>query len=84
MSQVHNELVATVFGIDPVTLSASILVLTFIVIFSERFNRTVVALIGAGVVIVSGVLTQEQAISGIDFNTLALLIGMMVMVFSRG
>ena len=80
MSQAHNEQIATIFGIDPITLSASILVVTFIIIFSERFNRTVIALIGACVVIISGVLTQEQAISGIDFNTLALLTGMMVIV----
>ena len=30
--------------------------------------------------VVSGVLTQEEAIRGIDFNTIALLTGMMVLV----
>jgi len=80
MSQPHQEQISTIFGLDPILLSASILVITFIIIFSERFNRTVIALLGASVMIISGVLTQDQAIAGIDFNTLALLTGMMVIV----
>jgi len=40
----------------------------------------VIALTGAGVVIVSGLLTQDQAFAGIDFNTIALLTGMMIIV----
>jgi len=81
MNQPHQDQVpAIIFDLNPVTLSASILVITFIVLFSERFNRTVIALLGACTVIVSGILTQEQAIAGIDFNTLALLTGMMVIV----
>jgi Na+/H+ antiporter NhaD/arsenite permease-like protein len=69
-----------IFGLDPVFLSVIILVITFAVLFTERYNRTVVSLIGAGLVIISGILTQEQAIAGIDFNTIALLTGMMVIV----
>ncbi len=80
MSGPSGESMSTIFGMDPMPLSATILVVTFAVIFSERFNRTVVALLGAGIVIVSGVLSQQQAFAGIDFNTLALLIGMMVIV----
>ncbi|MDX2505143.1 MAG: ArsB/NhaD family transporter [Gammaproteobacteria bacterium] len=80
MNQSHQDQISTIFGLDPVILSCSILVITFIVLFSERFNRTVIALIGACIVIISGILTQEQAIAGIDFNTLALLAGMMVIV----
>jgi len=80
MNQPHQDQISTVFGLDPVILSASILVITFIVLFSERFNRTVISLIGACTVIITGILTQEQAIAGIDFNTLALLTGMMVIV----
>ena len=80
MNQPHHSQIATLFGLDPVILSASLLVITFIVLFSERFNRTVIALIGACTVIITGILTQEQAIAGIDFNTLALLTGMMIIV----
>lgn len=70
----------TFLGLDPVLLSVALLVGTFLVLLTEKFNRTVVAMIGAGLVILSGVLTQEQAIAGIDFNTIGLLTGMMIIV----
>src|SRR3954469_25815714 len=47
---------------------------------SEKLNRAIVALLGAGLMISLGLLTQEQAVAGIDFNTLALLTGMMLSV----
>src|SRR5438128_1630822 len=37
-------------------------------------------MLGAGAMVVSGVLSQDEAIRGIDFNTIALLTGMMVLV----
>lgn len=68
------------FGWDPLWLSTAILVVTYGVIMTEKVNRAIVAMLGAGLMVVTGVLTQEQAIEGEDFNTLALLIGMMVLV----
>src|SRR3954469_7372152 len=47
---------------------------------SEKLNRAIVALLGAGLMISLGLVTQEQAVAGIDFNTLALLTGMMLIV----
>jgi Na+/H+ antiporter NhaD/arsenite permease-like protein len=49
-------------------------------VVTERINRAIVALLGAGLMVFAGVLTQEEAIRGIDFNTLGLLTGMMVIV----
>ena len=69
-----------VFGWDPMVVSSTILIISYVILFTEKLNRAVVALIGAGVMIMCGVLTQAQAIKGIDFNTLALLIGMMIVV----
>ncbi len=46
----------------------------------DRIDRAVVSLIGSGALIVLGVITQEEAIHGIDFNTIGLLIGMMAIV----
>ncbi len=71
---------AVIFGLDPLWLSAIILVVTYAILLSEKLNRTVVALLGAGAMIVSGVIDQDQAIAGIDFNTIALLTGMMIIV----
>lgn len=69
-----------VFGLDAFWLSTAILFFTYAVLLTERIHRTVVALLGAGVMILSGVIDQDQAIAGIDFNTIALLTGMMVIV----
>jgi Na+/H+ antiporter NhaD/arsenite permease-like protein len=50
------------------------------VIASERFNRTKVAMVGAIAMLLTQTLDQEHAIEAIDFNTIGLLAGMMVMV----
>ncbi len=71
---------ATLFGLDPLWLSTAILILSYASIMTERLNRAIVALVGAGVMIVSGVLDQKRAVAGIDFNTIALLTGMMLLV----
>jgi Na+/H+ antiporter NhaD/arsenite permease-like protein len=71
---------ATILGLDPLWLSTAILILSYATIMTERLNRAIVALLGAGLVILSGVLDQAQAIAGIDFNTIALLTGMMLLV----
>jgi len=56
-----------------------ILVLAFI--GSELANRTLVALLGAVIVIASGVVEQtEAAVEFIDWNTIGLLAGMMIIV----
>jgi Na+/H+ antiporter NhaD/arsenite permease-like protein len=50
------------------------------VIMTERLNRAIVALLGAILMIATGILNQEEAVAGIDFNTIGLLAGMMVIV----
>src|SRR5690348_4389002 len=75
----HNE-PHILFGADPMLMSSALLILTYVLIITERVNRSIVALLGAGLVIVTGVLDQEEAIHGVDFNTIALLTGMMILV----
>ncbi len=75
-----GEAGAVTFGFDPLWLSTFILIATYAVLLSEKIHRTIVALFGAGLVVVTGVITQDQAIAGIDFNTIALLTGMMIIV----
>ena len=67
-------------GINPALLATIIVTIAYFVIFTEKVNRAIVALLGAAVMLISGILTQKQALEGIDFNTLALLIGMMIIV----
>jgi Na+/H+ antiporter NhaD/arsenite permease-like protein len=69
-----------IFGWDPLWVSSILFVATYAVIVSEKVNRAIVSLLGAGLMVMLGVLNQETAISGIDFNTLGLLTGMMVIV----
>ena len=71
---------ASLLGADPFWVAIVIFALTYVLIVTDRINRSIIALLGAGIMVVSGVLTQEEAIRGIDFNTIALLTGMMVMV----
>ena len=72
-----------VFGWDPIWVSTILFVLTYAVIITERVNRAIVALVGAGLMISLGVLNQETAIRGVDFNNLGLLTGMMVISAGR-
>jgi Na+/H+ antiporter NhaD/arsenite permease-like protein len=68
------------FGLNPMWVSTCLLALTYAIIMSEKINRAIVAMIGAGAMILVGVLDQEEAIRGIDFNTIGLLTGMMILV----
>lgn len=68
------------FGLNPMWVSTCILAVTYAIIMSEQVNRAIVALIGAGLMIVVGVMDQEEAIKGIDWNTIGLLTGMMILV----
>ena len=68
------------FGLNPMWVSTCVLAVTYAVIMSEKVNRSIVALVGACVMIVIGVLDQEEAIKGIDWNTIGLLTGMMILV----
>lgn len=58
----------------------SIFVIVYFFIISELVHRTIIALLGAVVMIMSGILTQSDAVSFIDFNTIGLLTGMMIIV----
>ncbi|MGB7258914.1 MAG: ArsB/NhaD family transporter [Pseudolabrys sp.] len=68
------------FGWNAMWVSTCILAITYAVIMSEKVNRAIVALVGAGVMIIVGVLDQDEAIKGIDWNTIGLLTGMMILV----
>ena len=74
-----------VFGWDPFWVSTILFIVTYAVIISDKVNRAIVAGLGASLMVSLGVLNQTTAISGIDFNTLGLLAGMMVLVaITRG
>ena len=57
-----------------------VFLLAYAIIISEKIHRAIVALTGAVTIILLGVLDQESAVEGVDFNTLGLLVGMMIIV----
>jgi Na+/H+ antiporter NhaD/arsenite permease-like protein len=61
-------------------LAIAIFAVSLAAIASERFDRTKVALVGAVLVLITQTIDQEHAIESIDFNTIGLLAGMMLMV----
>ncbi len=68
------------FGFGPMWVSMTVLAVTYAAIIAGRFNRAVVALIGAALVVIVGALDQDQAVKGIDWDTIGLLTGMMILV----
>lgn len=78
MHELHQPDV--IFGISPAWFAGSLFVLTYLLIITERLNRAIIAMTAAALMIIGGVLTQEAAIQGIDFNTIGLLTGMMIIV----
>ena len=61
-------------------LAVGIFLVALAAIASDRIHRTKVALVGAALMVVTQTLDQEHAIEAVDFNTIGLLAGMMLMV----
>src|SRR3990170_1874300 len=65
-------------------LSSLLFLVTLALIFSEKINRTIVGFVGAGLMVGMGIAlgfySESQALEAVDFNTLGLLLGMMIMV----
>ncbi|AWV35871.1 MULTISPECIES: ArsB/NhaD family transporter [Paenibacillus] len=57
-----------------------IFLLIYGLIISEKIHRTILAMLGAIVMIAMGIVDQETALQHIDFNTIGLLVGMMMIV----
>ncbi len=48
------------FGLDPLWTATALLIATYAAIMTERLNRAIVALLGAGLMIALGLLTQNR------------------------
>ncbi|RKP58025.1 hypothetical protein D7Z26_00495 [Cohnella endophytica] len=58
----------------------AIFLIIYALIVTEKIHRTIVAMLGGILMIVFGIVDQNTAMHHIDFNTLGLLIGMMIIV----
>ncbi len=61
-------------------VAIAIFVVALAAIASERVDRTKVALLGATLIVLTQTIDQEHAIEAVDWNTIGLLAGMMLMV----
>ncbi|NLN87040.1 MAG: ArsB/NhaD family transporter [Syntrophomonadaceae bacterium] len=62
------------------TIAVAVFVLAYGMIMAEKLHRAMVSLAGAVLIVLFGILTQEEAFAGIDWNTIGLLVGMMIIV----
>ena len=71
-----------------VWVATAIFLLTFAAIMTDRVHHTIAAWIGAVAMVAAGLLmgfySQRQALIAIDFNTLGLLLGMMLIMGMLG
>ncbi|MFC1599704.1 SLC13 family permease [Patescibacteria group bacterium] len=61
-------------------LTLGIFALAFIFIVIERFDKSLTALLGALLMVIFRILTPEEAINAIEFETILLLMAMMILV----
>jgi Na+/H+ antiporter NhaD/arsenite permease-like protein len=61
-------------------LAVAVFCVVLALIATERVHYTKVVLAGAAIVVLGGVISQDEAIAAIDFNAIGLLAGMMVLV----
>jgi Na+/H+ antiporter NhaD/arsenite permease-like protein len=68
----------------PAAIAITVFVIAYALIASDRINKTLVALCGAGIVLALGIIDAEHAFfsheTGIDWNVIFLLFGMMIIV----
>lgn len=62
------------------SIALAIFSISLIFFIIEKINRSLVAILGASFLIIFGVLSQTEALSYVDFNTIGLLCGMMIIV----
>lgn len=61
-------------------IAVAVFLIVILLIITERVHRTAAAMAGAMVLILTGVMSADKALSYIDFNTIGVLVGMMIFV----
>lgn len=69
-----------ILGISPQMFALMAMGICYLLLFTEKMNRAVVTMALAAILVMLGVLSQKSAISAIDFNTISLLVGMMIII----
>ncbi|HJV31957.1 MAG TPA: ArsB/NhaD family transporter [Bacillales bacterium] len=61
-------------------IAIGVFLVTYAFIVTEKIHRTIIAMTGGILMVLLGIIDQEKALHHIDFNTLGLLTGMMIIV----
>jgi Na+/H+ antiporter NhaD/arsenite permease-like protein len=61
-------------------LAIIIFIISYVLIIDERIHRAVAAMIGAAVVVFLGIVPWESLLEHVDFGTIFLLMGMMIII----
>ena len=84
------DFIQNFISLHNIQISAGILILSYILIATEKISKVTIALLGAGITIILGLVSQTKVIDGalnplyfvqyIDFNVIFLLVSMMIIV----
>lgn len=74
------NLIDTISNFSSQTVALIAMGLCYVLLFTEKLNRAVVTVLIATALIIIGNITEQDAIEAIDFNTISLLSGMMIII----
>ena len=69
-----------IFGFSHQTIALIAMGVCYLLLFTEKINRAVITLLIASLLVLIGAVSQANAIQAIDFNTISLLVGMMIII----
>lgn len=71
---------STVFGIDKAIIAGVILTVAYVFIALEKVPKVTIAMLGAALTLVLGIVPAHQAFAHVDFGVIVLLVSMMIIV----
>jgi len=75
-----TEISSTVFGLSKGVIAGIILTIVYIFIASEKIPKVTIAMLGAALTLVLGIVPAHNAFEHVDFGVIVLLISMMIIV----
>ena len=69
-----------IFGISSQTIALVVMGMCYLLLFTEKLNRAIITIMLGAILVMLNIIPQELALKAIDFNTISLLIGMMIIV----
>lgn len=75
-----TELSTTIFGFDKAIVAGVILIIAYVFIALEKIPKVTIAMLGAALTLVLGIVPSSQAFAHVDFGVIVLLVSMMIIV----